>query len=174
MKLLVLIALTFLMERQALAECKLAEPIDLKGLAFAVGHEDFPYADSSPDIRTLMSNSSEVFFSLPTTLRISYVQDFSSNIRNGTFQPTALGAHLNLGDTVHSFGMADYYTNSNVEKIVTKTGNTETHTVKKYWEKNLEEMSVIQIVDQKIVSIELTEATFGVNPKSTCVTEASK
>lgn len=169
-----LFALALSTSASAFAECKLKTPIDLRELQFTIGVEKFSHAESAPDMRTIISKQSESFFYLPTTFALTYVQDFASNLRNGTLNPRVLGARIALGDTVHYIGMSDYFTNSTVERTLTKTQSGEIHVVKKYWEEKLSEMSVVEIVGSEVVRVEVSDSFFGDNFKTACVTEISR
>lgn len=172
--------------------CKLDTPIDLRGLKFENGWERFTRADSVPDIRTLMSKDSSEFFNLPTEFALSKVQDSTANLRDGTLNPVVLGARVALGETIHGFGMSDFYEGFKMERNVEKTADGEIHTVKASslteetpgsWVYYLDDMSVLKIVNQQVVSVELTEGFFTCNRttkkydysmKKTCVTEAAR
>lgn len=172
-------------------DCHLKTPIDLRGVEWNNGKEIYSRADSNPDIRTLMSKDSARFFDLPTKFVITIVEDPAANRRNGTLNPIVLGARLKLGDTVHAFGMSDDYEGFRMERSILKDSDGEVHVVKASsksdsdgWQNYfLSDLSVIKIVNEQVVSVELTEGFWTFNPatskydysiKKTCVTEAAR
>lgn len=186
-----LITLAFSLAAQTAFACKLETPIDLRGLEFKHGWEEFGRANSNPDIRTLLAKEDSRFFHLPTNFTLTYVQDTSANRRDGTLKPAVLGAKLSLGDTVLGFGMSDFYEGFKMERSIQKIPGGEIHTVKSsslsdsdgWLNYFLSDMSVIKIVNEEVVSVELTEGFWTFNPatskydysiKKTCVTEAAR
>jgi hypothetical protein len=185
------ITLALVFASNSVFSCKLETPIDLRGLEFRKGHEIFTRTDSAPDIRTLMSKDSARFFSLPSVFHLTQVEDSAANRRDGTLKPVVLGARIALGDTVHAFGMSDMYEGFKMERTIEKIPGGEIHTVKASslsdsdgWRNYfLDDLSVIKILNDQVVSIELTEGFWTKNPstnkydysiKKTCVTEAAR